>query len=71
MLGSSSFGDSDRRKKSLISLLNTGISASGEAEDRWREPQDITSLELEDTPAGTVRESAYLGNQRLFSFGII
>ncbi|XP_046518926.1 mucin-19 [Equus quagga] len=61
-LAYSSFGDSDRRKKSHISLLNTGISASGEAEDRWREPQDIISLELEDTPAEETNSASDLVN---------
>lgn len=47
LFSSLSFGDPNRRKKSLIdSLLNIGYNAPGGAEDRSRKHQDTDSLVL-------------------------
>ena len=67
MFSSLSFGDPDRRKKSLIgSLLNTGFNAPGGAEDGSRKHRDTGSLVLKDTPAGTVREKCLSRKQVLY-----
>ncbi|XP_007446125.1 PREDICTED: protein rtoA-like [Lipotes vexillifer] len=62
LLSSLSFCESNRRKKSLGSLLNSGFSAQGETEDRSREPQDANSLELKDTPAEKTNLASGLTN---------
>ncbi|XP_037703402.1 mucin-19-like, partial [Choloepus didactylus] len=47
LVSSPSFGDLNRRKKSLSSLLDNGFSAPGENEYKLRERRDTDSLELE------------------------
>lgn len=67
MFSSLNFGDPNRRKKSLVgSLLNTGFNAPGGAEDGSRKHRDTDSLELKDTPAGTVREKNLSRKQVLY-----
>lgn len=67
MFSSLSFGDPNRRKKSLIdSLLNTGYNAPGGAEDGSRKHRDTDSLVLKNTPAGTVREKCLFRKQVLY-----
>ncbi|XP_032203677.1 mucin-19 isoform X9 [Mustela erminea] len=62
LFSSLSFGDPNRRKKSLIdSLLNTGYNAPGGAEDGSRKHRDTDSLVLKNTPADNTNPKSRAG----------